>query len=104
MRTEITIGQVAQYLALLEIGCRKCDRYGRLSIASLITKYGADQALPGLLKTLVANCPRQRAYSIDGVAPVFRSCRASSGADYGPRLFSVRTHYREKQSSDGQNR
>jgi hypothetical protein len=64
MKTEITLGQVAEHLEMLEIGCRKCERYGRQRVARLIEEYGADQAMPGLLKTLAADCPRQQAHSI----------------------------------------
>jgi hypothetical protein len=49
---------------MLEMGCRKCDLYDRLSVARLIEEYGADQALPGLLKTFTADCSRHRALSI----------------------------------------
>jgi hypothetical protein len=64
MRTEITLGKVAEHLEMIEIECRKCDRYDRLSVARLIEEYGAEQAMPGLLSTLAADCPRQRAHSI----------------------------------------
>ena len=64
MRTEITLGQVAEHLEMIEIECGKCDRYDRLSVARLIEEYGAKQAMPGLLSTLAADCPRQQAHSI----------------------------------------
>jgi hypothetical protein len=62
-QTEITLGRVAEHLAMLEIGCRtdgtacqravaepevrrhKCDRYGRLSVARLIKEHGAEKGL-----------------------------------------------------------
>jgi hypothetical protein len=64
VRTEITLAEVAAHLEVLEIGCRKCDLYDRLSVAELIEEYGADQALPGLIRTFTADCPRQRARTI----------------------------------------
>jgi hypothetical protein len=36
VQTEITLARVAEHLAMLEIGCRKCERYGRLRVARLI--------------------------------------------------------------------
>jgi hypothetical protein len=64
MKTEITLGEVPGHLEMIEIGCSKCDLYDRLSVARLIEEYGADQALPGLLRTLTADCPRHRARTI----------------------------------------
>jgi hypothetical protein len=70
MQTEITLAEVAEHLEVIEIGCRKCDLYDRLSVAELIEEYGADQALPGLLGTFTANCPRHRA------RPIYARCGA----------------------------
>jgi hypothetical protein len=64
MKTEITLGEVAEHLEMIEIGCHKCDLYDRLSVARLIEEYGADQASPGLLRTVTVDCPRHRARSI----------------------------------------
>jgi hypothetical protein len=61
VQTEITLGRVATRLVMLEIGCRKCDRYGRLRVARLIEQHGAEKGLNGLLGTLAADCPRQGA-------------------------------------------
>jgi hypothetical protein len=52
LQTEITLGRVAARLAMLEIGCRKCERYGRLRVARLIEQHGAEKELNGLLGTL----------------------------------------------------
>ena len=64
MQTEITLGRVADHLAMLEIGCRKCERHGRLRVARLIEEYGAEKGLNELLATLAADCPRHNAHSI----------------------------------------
>jgi hypothetical protein len=64
MQTEITLARVAERLAMLEIGCRKCERLGRLSVARLIEEHGAGKGLNELLGTLAADCPRQNAHSI----------------------------------------
>jgi hypothetical protein len=63
-RTEITLGRVAEHLAMLKIGCRKCERHGRLRVARLIEEFGAEKGLNELLATLAADCPRQDAHSI----------------------------------------
>jgi hypothetical protein len=63
MKSRVTSGQIAKRSDMLEIGCRKCDLYDRLSVASLIEQYGADQPISGLLDTL-ANCPRRQSPSI----------------------------------------
>jgi len=64
VQTEITLGRVVKHLAMLEIGCRKCERYGRLRVARLIEEHGAEKGLNELLGTLAADCPRQDAHSI----------------------------------------
>jgi hypothetical protein len=64
VQTEITLGRVAEHLAMLEIGCRKCERYGRLRVPRLIEEHGAEKGLNELLGTLAADCPRQDAHSI----------------------------------------
>jgi len=40
---------VVEHLATLEIGCRKCERYGRLRVARLIEEHGAEKGLSELL-------------------------------------------------------
>jgi|HubBroStandDraft_5_1064220.scaffolds.fasta_scaffold125680_3 hypothetical protein len=49
MQTKITFGQVAERRFMLEIGleigCRKCDRYGRQQIAPLIAEHGTGRGL-----------------------------------------------------------
>jgi hypothetical protein len=54
VQTEITPGRVVKHLAMLEIGCRKCERYGRLRVARLIEEHGAEKGLNELLGTLAA--------------------------------------------------
>ena len=50
---------------MLEIGCRKCERYGRLRVARLIEEQGVGQGMNTLLGLLSADCPRrQQAVSI----------------------------------------
>jgi hypothetical protein len=49
---------------MLEIACRKCERYGRLRVARLIDEHGPDLDLPSLRGIVAADCPRQNAHSI----------------------------------------
>jgi hypothetical protein len=64
MQTEITLAQVAVPSGTLEIGCRKCDRYGRLRVDKLIAEHGAGMGLSGLPSLLAADCPRGKEHSI----------------------------------------
>jgi hypothetical protein len=41
MQTETTLARVAEHLSMLEVGCRKCERYGRLRVDKLIAEHGA---------------------------------------------------------------
>jgi hypothetical protein len=61
----VTIRDIAKRMAMLDVGCRKCDRRGRYKVANLIAKYGADAKLPDLRFTLAADCPRTKEFAID---------------------------------------
>jgi thymidine kinase len=54
----ITLAQVAEKMAMLEIACNKCGRYGRLGVQNLIAAHGADMDLPNLKDMLAKGCPR----------------------------------------------
>ena len=45
----------------LAIGCERCGRHGRYSVARLIAAHGADAKLTELLVTL-ANCEKARSF------------------------------------------
>jgi hypothetical protein len=51
-------------LAMLDVACRKCERRGRLRLAGLIERYGADAALPDLRQKLAGDCPSAEAVSL----------------------------------------
>jgi hypothetical protein len=57
MQTETTLARVAEHLSMLEVGCRKCERYGRLSIARLIAEHGAGQGLKTGCSAAVGRLP-----------------------------------------------
>ena len=58
MAGAITLGQVAEKTAMLEISCDKCGRYGRLGVQNLIAVHGAGMGLPELKDKLAKGCPR----------------------------------------------
>ena len=47
----------------LAIGCERCGRHGRYSVARLIAAHGADAKLTDLLVTL-ASCDKARSVSV----------------------------------------
>jgi len=54
----ITLGDMqAKGMTMLEVACRRCERRGRLSIARLIAKYGADDTV-NLSAAIAHDCPR----------------------------------------------
>jgi hypothetical protein len=58
MAGAVTLGQVAERLAMLEVACGRCGRRGRYSTARLVVKHGAAMGLPDLREVLAADCPR----------------------------------------------
>jgi hypothetical protein len=51
---------------LVHIDCRHCDRTGRYGLAGLVRLYGPAAALPEVLATLSADCPRQQDWRTAG--------------------------------------
>jgi hypothetical protein len=49
---------------VLEVGCTRCERYGRLRVDRLIQRYGRGAKLPDLRDKLASDCPRIGATSI----------------------------------------
>ena len=43
----------------IEFACGRCDRRGRVSVVSLLDRYGPDIAMPDLLADISADCPRR---------------------------------------------
>jgi hypothetical protein len=60
----VTLGDIADRLPMLEVGCTRCERYGRLLIDRLIQRYGRGAKLPDLRDKLASECPRIGATSI----------------------------------------
>jgi hypothetical protein len=59
-RAVITLGEVAERLAMLDIACRKCARSGRYQVAKLVEKYGPDASMPELRRSFATDCPRMK--------------------------------------------
>ena len=64
MSGALTLAQVAQRTAVLEIACRRCERHGRYDVARLVARHGAGIDMPDLRRVLSANCPRWKTHSI----------------------------------------
>ena len=60
----VTLGEIAGRLPMLEVACSHCERRGRLDVAKLIERHGADTRLPDLRVILAGDCPRAGAVSI----------------------------------------
>jgi hypothetical protein len=58
------LGEIAGRLPMLKVACSRCERRGRLDVAKLIERHGADTKLPDLRVILAGDCPRIRAVSI----------------------------------------
>lgn len=60
----ITLGQVAERTAALEVACRRCERRGRYSVARLVARHGAGMPMPKLRGVLAGDCPRRASRNI----------------------------------------
>lgn len=58
MTGSLSLADLEDSLALLDVRCTRCDRQGRLRLARLITLYGKDACLPDVRHRLAADCPR----------------------------------------------
>ena len=59
MKGAITIGQVAQRTAMLDVACRRCTRRGRVSMARLMREHGGDAALWEAFIGVNDDCPNK---------------------------------------------
>ena len=69
-RGSITLGELVGKLDLLEIKCHRCERHGRVSLARLVDKHGADIGLPDLWQSLAGDCQHARSTAL-AVSPLF---------------------------------
>jgi len=63
-RGAFTLAEIAAKLTMLEVTCSRCERRGRLSLARLIERHGADASLGDLQSVIAHGCPRLNATSI----------------------------------------
>jgi hypothetical protein len=61
-RDFITLSDMSQ--SVLGIVCDLCGRCERFDVETLKRQHGGDVKMPELLARLVADCPRQRSFSI----------------------------------------
>ena len=69
-RGSVTLGDLADQIAMLEIACSRCERRGRLQVDLLVAQYG-DAELPELRLILAGDCPRAAAVSISDQCDIF---------------------------------
>jgi hypothetical protein len=67
-RDFISLSDMSQ--AVIGIECAQCQRREQFDVEALKREHGGDVKMPELLSRLVADCPRQRAFSI------YDRCRA----------------------------
>jgi hypothetical protein len=59
MTSDITVGQVAERVRMLDVKCARCDRHARLSMSRLLLELGPDAPIRQAWQGLNANCPRR---------------------------------------------
>ncbi len=61
----LTLGDVADRVAVLVVACSRCHRSGRYNLDRLIAQHGPDYPIPTLLRTLSDDCPKRTSISIN---------------------------------------
>ena len=69
-RGSVTLGDLVDRIAMLEVACSRCQRRGRLQVERLIAQHG-DMELPELGRTLAGDCPKAAGVSIGDHCDVF---------------------------------
>ena len=69
-RGSVTLGDLADRLAMLDVACSRCARRGRLQLDRLIEQYG-DAELPELRLQLAGDCPKAAAISVSEQCDIF---------------------------------
>jgi hypothetical protein len=60
MSGTVFLGVVAARLPVLEVGCNRCGRRGRLRTDWLAAEHGPALPMPTLLRILASDCPRMQ--------------------------------------------
>ena len=71
MNGAYTLADVAARASMLDVGCRRCDRRGRLNVDRLIEAHGPDARLPDLKAALAGNCPKRQRQAVSDSCGVF---------------------------------
>ena len=58
MEGALTLGQVAERTATLEMAGRRCGRHGRYNVVRLVERHGAGMPMPELRGVLAGDCHR----------------------------------------------
>jgi hypothetical protein len=66
----VTLGDLVDRIAMMEVACSRCERRGRLQVDRLLAQYG-DIELPELGRVLAGDCPKAVAVSISDRCDVF---------------------------------
>jgi hypothetical protein len=66
--SDLTIGQVAERVRMLDVKCSRCDRTGRLSLSRLLLELGANTPIRKAWEGLNADCPKRNAHQVGGEA------------------------------------
>jgi len=69
-RGSVTLGDLIDRIAMLEVACSRCERRGRLQVDRLIERHG-DMELPELGRILAGDCRKTAAVSISDRCDVF---------------------------------
>jgi|KBSMisStaDraftv2_1062788.scaffolds.fasta_scaffold330900_1 hypothetical protein len=56
---DITFGEIAETLSMLNVVCDRCGRRGRYRLDKLIAKYGAGSHVQPLQEDLTKDCPEK---------------------------------------------
>ena len=78
MAGSITLGEVAERVAVLAVACSRCERAGRYKLDTLIARHGAEFGIPDLLRLLSDDCPKRASVTVYGRCGfTVPSCRLS---------------------------
>ena len=69
-RGSVTLGDLIDRIAMLEVACSRCQRRGRLQVDRLIERHG-DMELPELGRVLAGDCRKAAAVSISDRCDTF---------------------------------
>jgi len=69
-RGSVTLGDLVDRIAMLEVACSRCQRRGRLRVDLLIERHG-DAELPELRLPLAGDCPKAAVVSISDQCDIY---------------------------------